>query len=108
MRPRETESRPTWRDSPSTKRKELSSWEPWPAFLGLGFFLRGEGIHPTPFGQLASPETFGGFGAGSTAFWIDPDSDVTYAFLSTGLIEETRLAAKGGGERRYLYRGERH
>lgn len=65
-------------------------WEPWPAYLGLGFFLRGEGIHPTPFGQLASPQTFGGFGAGSTAFWIDPERDVTYAFLSSGLIEETR------------------
>lgn len=65
-------------------------WEPWPAYLGLGVFLRGEGIHPTPFGQLAGPETFGGFGAGSSAFWIDPVRDVTYAFLSTGLLEETR------------------
>lgn len=65
-------------------------WEPWPAYLGLGFFLRGDGIHPTPFGQLASPRTFGGFGAGSTAFWIDPERDLTYAFLSTGLLEETR------------------
>jgi CubicO group peptidase (beta-lactamase class C family) len=31
-----------------------------------------------------------GFGAGSTAFWIDPERDVTYAFLSTGLLEESR------------------
>jgi CubicO group peptidase (beta-lactamase class C family) len=68
----------------------VRGWQPWPAFLGLGFFLRGEGTFPTPFGQLASPRTFGGFGAGSTAFWIDPERDLTYAFLSTGLLEESR------------------
>jgi CubicO group peptidase (beta-lactamase class C family) len=68
----------------------LRGWEPWPAFLGLGFFLRGTGVFPTPFGQLASPKTFGGFGAGSAAFWIDPETQVTYAFLSSGLLEESR------------------
>lgn len=68
----------------------VRGWQPWPAFLGLGFFLRGEGTFPTPFGQLSSPRTFGGFGAGSTAFWIDPERDLTYAFLSTGLLEESR------------------
>ena len=47
------------------------NWLPIPAFLGLGFFLRGEGIIPGPFGNLNSPRTFGGFGAGSTAFWVD-------------------------------------
>ncbi|MGH7893630.1 MAG: serine hydrolase domain-containing protein [Candidatus Binatia bacterium] len=67
----------------------VRGWEPFPANLGLGFFLRGEGIFPAPFGQLASPSTFGGFGAGSTAFWIDPASDVTYAFLSSGLMEDS-------------------
>ncbi len=64
-------------------------WQPFPANLGLGFFLRGEGIHPTPFGTLASADTFGGFGAGSAVFWIDPRREVTYAFLSSGLMEET-------------------
>jgi CubicO group peptidase (beta-lactamase class C family) len=64
-------------------------WEPFPAYLGLGFFLRGEGIHPTPFGALASPETFGGLGAGSTCFWIDPIRDLSYAFLSSGLMEDS-------------------
>ena len=67
----------------------MRGWEPFPANLGLGFFLRGDGIFPTPFGQLASPSTFGGFGAGSSAFWIDPASDVTYAFLSSGLMEDS-------------------
>jgi CubicO group peptidase (beta-lactamase class C family) len=67
----------------------MCGWAPFPANLGLGFFLRGEGTFPTPFGQLASPRTFGGFGAGSTAFWIDPATDVTYAFLSSGLMEDS-------------------
>ncbi len=64
-------------------------WDPFPANLGLGFFVRGEGLHPSPFGTLASPRTFGGFGAGSTAFWIDPARDVSYAFMSSGLLEES-------------------
>jgi CubicO group peptidase (beta-lactamase class C family) len=67
----------------------MRGWAPFPANLGLGFFLRGSGSHPTPFGLLASPETFGGFGAGSSVFWIDPVTDVTYAFLSSGLMEES-------------------
>lgn len=64
-------------------------WEPFPARLGLGFFLRGEGIYPTPLGTLASPTTFGGLGAGSNAFWIDPVRDVSYVFLSSGLMEDS-------------------
>jgi len=67
----------------------MRGWEPFPANLGLGFFLRGEGAFPMPFGLLASPRTFGGFGAGSSVFWIDPVSDVTYAFLSSGLMEDS-------------------
>ena len=64
-------------------------WAPFPANLGLGFFVRGEGVHPTPFGTLATARTFGGFGAGSTVFWIDPARDVAYAYMSSGLIEES-------------------
>ena len=69
---------------------ELRNWPVFPAYLGLGFFLRGEGTHPTPFGSLATPRTFGGVGAGSTTFHIDPARDLMYAFLSTGLMEESR------------------
>ena len=67
----------------------LRGWNRWPAFIGLGFFVRGEGVIPGPHGNLASPETFGGWGAGSTAFWIDPARDVTCVFLSTGLMEDS-------------------
>jgi len=67
----------------------MRGWAPFPAYLGLGFFLRGEGVFPTPFGLQASAQTFGGFGAGSSVFWIDPATDVTYAFLSSGLMEDS-------------------
>jgi CubicO group peptidase (beta-lactamase class C family) len=63
-------------------------WQPFPAWLGAGFFLRGEGVHPHPFGVLASPRTFGGIGAGCNAFWIDPERDLTLVYLSTGLITD--------------------
>lgn len=65
-------------------------WNPFPAYIGLGFFVRGERLTPGPFGALNSPRTFGGLGAGSTAFWIDPERDVSFAFLSTGLMEDSR------------------
>lgn len=68
---------------------EMRGWEPWPAYIGLGFFVRGEGVVPGPFGNLCSPRTFGGWGAGSTAFWIDPERDLTFSFLSTGLMEDS-------------------
>lgn len=69
---------------------DARGWPVFPAYLGLGFFLRGKGFHPTPFGSLATPRTFGGVGAGSTTFFIDPARELSYAFLSTGLMEESR------------------
>lgn len=66
------------------------SWDRFPAYLGLGFFLRGERITPGFIGNLASPRSFGGFGAGSTCFWVDPARDLTFCMLATGLIEESR------------------
>jgi CubicO group peptidase (beta-lactamase class C family) len=68
---------------------ESRGWDVFPAYLGLSFFLRGEGIFPTYFGTMASPGTFGGIGAGSTIFWVDPERDVTFVCLTTGLLEES-------------------
>ena len=64
-------------------------WLVYPANISAGFFLRGEGNLPGLFGVLNSPRTFGGFGAGSTGFTIDPERDLTLAFLSTGLMEDS-------------------
>jgi len=50
--------------------------------------LRGEGIFPMPFGQTTSPGTFGGLGAGSTMFWVDPERELVFALLTAGLLEE--------------------
>ena len=45
--------------------------------------------HPgqSRFGALMSLRAFGGFGAGSSGCWVDPDHDVAVSFLSTGLLE---------------------
>jgi CubicO group peptidase (beta-lactamase class C family) len=70
--------------------REMYGWPDFPAYLGLGVNLRGEGMFPTPFGLTASPDTFGGIGAGSTLFWVDRTRDVTFVCLTAGLLEEGR------------------
>ncbi len=69
---------------------EARGWEPFPAYLGLGFFLRGEGTFQMPFGLTASSGTFGGLGAGSTMFWVDPERDLAFICLTSGVIEDSR------------------
>lgn len=63
-------------------------WGDLPAYIGLGFFLRGEAIAPNRFGALTSPGTFGHTGAGSALFWIDPERDLTFICLFAGLLDE--------------------
>jgi CubicO group peptidase (beta-lactamase class C family) len=61
--------------------------EPVPAYIGLGFTLRGEQLCHHVFGTLASPRTFGNYGAGTSLFWIDPVRDITFVCLSAGVME---------------------
>jgi CubicO group peptidase (beta-lactamase class C family) len=68
--------------------REMRGWPEWPAYLGLSFFLRGEGIFPTPMGISTSPGTFSGQGTGSTLFWVDPERDLTFVCLTAGVIED--------------------
>lgn len=78
-------------DKPNELYKELAlarGWQPYPAYIGLGFFLRGDAICPHQFGTLASPRTFGHTGAGSTIFWVDPERDLTFVCLTAGVINE--------------------
>jgi len=63
-------------------------WEAIPAYIGLGFFLRGEVIGRHQFGTLASPGTFGHQGAGSGVVWVDPARDLCFAMLSAGVMPE--------------------
>lgn len=77
-------------DKPNELYKKIAlnhGWEPYPAYIGLGFGLRGEAICPSIYGgTLASPDTFGNYGAGSTLFWVDPEWDVTFACLTAGVM----------------------
>lgn len=68
--------------------REEHGWPDFPAYLGLTFFLRGEGIFPTPLGLTTSPGTYAGLGAGSTVFWVDPERDLTFVCFTAGLLEE--------------------
>jgi CubicO group peptidase (beta-lactamase class C family) len=67
---------------------EMYGWPIFPANLGLSFFIRGKGIFPTPLGLTNSLGAFAGLGAGSNLFWVDPERDLTFVFLSAGLLEE--------------------
>jgi CubicO group peptidase (beta-lactamase class C family) len=58
-----------------------------PGNLGLGFSVRGPQMGTSMFGSLASPGTFGAHGAGTTIFWIDPERDISFVGLMTGLMK---------------------
>jgi CubicO group peptidase (beta-lactamase class C family) len=62
-------------------------WPREPAYIGLGFSLRGTAIRHHLFGTLASPGTFGNYGAGTTLYWVDPERDLTFVCLSAGVME---------------------
>ncbi len=77
-------------DKPNELYKGVANragWRPFPAYMGLGFALRGTGIHHALYGTLASPETFGNYGAGTSLFWVDPVREITFAFLSAGVMD---------------------
>lgn len=63
-------------------------WEIPAGNFGLGFSLSGTGTAPNFFGPFTSPRTFGNYGAGSTLFWVDPERDLTFVFLSAGVMDE--------------------
>lgn len=74
--------------------REMKDWPAFRANLGLGFFLRGEGVIPTYCGHLASPRAFGAMGAGTTNFWVDPACDMSMVCLTTGFLEEANSAMR--------------
>lgn len=76
-------------DKPNEVYKRLCiehGWSIIPAYLGLGFPLRGEAIGNHLYGTLTSPHTFGGYGAGTTIYWVDPELDLTFVGLCTGVM----------------------
>ena len=61
-------------------------WEIPPAYIGLGFPVRGEAICHNMYGTLTSPRTFGNYGAGSSLFWVDPERQLTFVCFSAGVM----------------------
>jgi CubicO group peptidase (beta-lactamase class C family) len=78
-------------DKPNELYMQLAArkgWAPYPAYIGLGFFMRGEAICPHQFGTLASARTFGNTGYGSAIFWVDPLRAMTFVCLTSGVMDE--------------------
>ena len=71
----------------TTARFAQRGWPPEPAYMGLGFALRGTAICHHLFGTLTSPRTFGNHGAGSTLYWIDPEREVSFVCLTAGVMD---------------------
>jgi CubicO group peptidase (beta-lactamase class C family) len=65
-----------------------------PAYIGLGFTVRGEKLAHHMFGTLTSPRTYGNYGAGTTMYWVDPDRDLTFVALTAGLMEHNANTAR--------------
>src|ERR1700683_926318 len=76
-------------DKPNELYKQLVArrgWGVYPAYIGLGFEMRGETICHHMFGTLTSPRTFGNYGAGSSLFWVDPERQLTFVCLTAGVM----------------------
>ncbi len=77
-------------DKPNELYKRFAiadGWEVSPGYIGLGFSLRGTMMTNHMFGNLTSPETFGNYGAGTTIFWVDPELDMTFVAMGTGVMK---------------------
>jgi CubicO group peptidase (beta-lactamase class C family) len=76
-------------DRPNEVFKKLCierGWPVIPAYIGLGFPLRGETVGVNLYGSMTSPGTMGGYGAGTTIWWVDPELDLTFVGLMTGVM----------------------
>lgn len=76
-------------DKPAETYKKLAlekGWPVLPAYIGLGFLLRGEAVGVNLFGSTTSPGTVGGYGAGTTIWWTDPELDMTFVGLMTKVM----------------------
>lgn len=84
-------------DMPNDLYAEMAKargWEIPNGNFGLGFSLSGTGTAPNFFGPFTSPRTHGNYGAGSSLFWVDPERDFTFTFLSAGVMEESENVAR--------------
>ena len=61
---------------------------------GLGPHLRGTTATIRGLGSLASPGTFGHGGAGTSYCWADPDSGVSFAYLTNSRVADPWHSAR--------------
>jgi CubicO group peptidase (beta-lactamase class C family) len=66
--------------------EEVDLFYQLPMHRGLGPHGRGRGPKTVGLGTLAAPETFGHGGVGTSYVWGDPESGVSYAFLSNSRV----------------------
>jgi CubicO group peptidase (beta-lactamase class C family) len=59
-----------------------------PMHRGLGVHVRGTTLKIRGLGSLASPRTFGHGGVGSSYCWADPDSGVSFAYITNSKIPD--------------------
>jgi CubicO group peptidase (beta-lactamase class C family) len=65
-----------------------------PMHRGLGPHVRGTTDTIRGLGALASPRTFGHGGVGSSYCWADPDSGVSFAYLTNGRLPDPWHSAR--------------
>lgn len=73
---------------------ETRNWTACPHGHATGFVIRGDGLTHGPFPLLASKSTFGGWGAGSTSFWVDPERDIALSVMMAGIMADDRHIEK--------------
>ena len=59
-----------------------------PMHRGIGPHLRGATETIRGLGSLASPRTFGHGGVGSSYCWADPDSGVSFAYITNNRVPD--------------------
>ena len=65
-----------------------------PMHRGLGPHSRGTGVTIRGLGSLASPRTFGHGGVGSSYCWADPESGVSFAYLTNSRVPDPWHSAR--------------
>jgi CubicO group peptidase (beta-lactamase class C family) len=76
------------------QRGQEAGLEEVPAYIGLGFSIRGEKLAHHMFGTLTSAATYGNYGAGTTIYWVDPERDLTFVALTAGVMEHNANTAR--------------
>jgi CubicO group peptidase (beta-lactamase class C family) len=76
-------------DVTSTVRNTFPDYMGTPANRTLGLVVKGEGerAHMRGMGRVVGPRAFGHNGAGGQIAWADPDTGVSFCFLTNGIDE---------------------